>query len=69
MYALVGARMWLEPSDLRCVVDRAPEQRGRDFPEKLEEQLNVFGEEIWCWNEGPATRTAKSRLKYVEGVR
>jgi len=51
MYALVGARMWLDSSDLRCVVDRASEKRGRDFPKKLEEQLNVFGEDIWYWNE------------------
>jgi len=69
MYALVGARIWLDSSDLRCVVDRASEKRGRDFPKKLEDQLNVFGEDIWCWNEGPETRTTKSRLKYVDGVR
>ena len=69
MYALVGARMWLDPSDLRCVVDRASEKRGRDFPVKLEDQLNVFGEEMWCWKEGPETTATKSRLKYVDGVR
>jgi len=69
MYALVGARMWLDSSDLRCVVDRASEKRGRDFPKKLEEQLNVFGEDIWYWNEGPETRAAKSRLKYEGNVR
>jgi len=69
MYALVGARIWLDSSDLRCVVDRASEERGRDFPKNLEDQLNDFGKDIWCWNEGPETRTTKSRLKYVDGVR
>jgi hypothetical protein len=69
MYALIGARMWLGSSDLRCIVDRASEEQGRDFPRMLEEQLNAFGDEIWCWNESPGTRATKSRLKYVDGVR
>lgn len=69
MYALVGARIWLDPSVLRCIVDRASSDKPRDFPRELEEQLNVFGEEIWCWNEGTETRATRSRLKYEGGVR
>lgn len=66
MYALVGARIWLEAADLRCVVDRASEERGRDFPKDLEKQLNVFGENIWCWNEGTDTKATRSRLRYEQ---
>lgn len=69
MYALVGGRMWLASSDLRCVVDRAPAERGRDFPKVLEDQLNSFGDDIWCWNEGPETRSTKARLKYEGNTR
>ena len=69
MYALIGGRIWLDSADLRCVVDRAPKDQGGDFPKNLEGQLDSFGEDIWCWNEGPTTKTTKSRLKYDEGIR
>lgn len=69
MYALVGGRVWLNPTELRGVVDRASGDKPRDFPRRLEDQLNVFGEEVWCWNEGPETRATRSRLKYEGGVR
>lgn len=69
MYALVGARMWLDSADLRCVVDRAPKDQGGDFPKKLGDQLDSFGEDMWSWNEGPDTKTTKSRLKYEDGIR
>ncbi|ORY92659.1 Ribokinase-like protein [Leucosporidium creatinivorum] len=42
VYAALGARIWLPPSGVGCVVHRGP-----DFPAEVQEQLDTFGEEMW----------------------
>jgi len=67
LYNLVGARIWLLPSELRTLVDRAP--GGTDLSAKFEENLNSFGPEMWVWNEFEGSRMTRSRIAYENGSR
>ncbi|KAG8880447.1 hypothetical protein FRB98_005122 [Tulasnella sp. 332] len=43
-YCLIGARIWLPPTDLGMIVDR-----GDDFPSVIQGQLSSYGEEMWLY--------------------
>ncbi|WVR08771.1 hypothetical protein IAU60_005829 [Kwoniella sp. DSM 27419] len=68
-YALVGARIWLPPRELRTLVDRAPESELDDLSSEGERTLRSIGSEIWCWNRRPGTRMTRARIRYEGEVR
>ncbi|XAO27565.1 hypothetical protein I312_106421 [Cryptococcus bacillisporus CA1280] len=68
LYALVGARFWLPPCQLRTLVDRAPVEND-DCPKDVEEKLAKLGSEIWVWNRGEGTRMTRARIRYEGDVR
>ncbi|OWZ77996.1 pfkB family carbohydrate kinase superfamily [Cryptococcus neoformans Tu401-1] len=68
LYALVGARFWLPPCQLRTLVDRAPAEND-DCPKDVEQKLAKLGNEIWVWNRGEGTRMTRARIRYEGDVR
>lgn len=68
LYALVGARFWLPPCQLRTLVDRAPAEND-DCPKDVERKLAKLGNEIWVWNRGEGTRMTRARIRYEGDVR
>lgn len=68
LYALVGARFWLPPCQLRTLVDRAPVEND-DCPKDVEEKLAKLGSEIWVWNRGEGRRMTRARIRYEGDVR
>ncbi|WWC92495.1 uncharacterized protein L201_007454 [Kwoniella dendrophila CBS 6074] len=69
LYALVGARLWLSPSQIRTLVNRAPDNQHDDLPSEAEDKLNSLGKEIWVWNEGEGTKMTRARIRYEGDVR
>ena len=59
LYTLIGARLWLPPSELCTLIDRA----FGEVPE-LDIELNAFGREMWMWNEGEGRRMTRARICY-----
>ncbi|KAI3596680.1 host-pathogen interaction-related protein [Moniliophthora roreri] len=57
-YAAIGARIWLQPDQIGMVVDR-----GRDFPEAMQSDLEKYGKEMWHFRDrkdGVTTRALNS---------
>lgn len=61
LYNLTGARMFLPPSRLKALVNRAPD--GADLRPDLLAQVQHYGD-MWVWNESPTTRMCRSRIRY-----
>ena len=61
MYALIGARLFLPPSELKTLVDVA--EAKSDLRPDLLAQAESFGG-MWVWNEGPTKRMTRSRIRY-----
>ncbi|BGP40466.1 hypothetical protein JCM10449v2_004428 [Rhodotorula kratochvilovae] len=59
-YAILGARVWLPPTRLGIVVDR-----GSDWPDKVEEELRAYGEEMWEFREKPGEPTTRALNLYT----
>ncbi|ODN92057.1 pfkB family carbohydrate kinase superfamily protein [Cryptococcus wingfieldii CBS 7118] len=68
LFALVGARIWLPPSRLRALANRAPPEED-DCPKDVEDRLNKLGEEMWVWNRGPGVKMTRARIRYEGNVR
>ncbi|KAH6915139.1 Ribokinase-like protein [Coprinopsis sp. MPI-PUGE-AT-0042] len=58
-YAAIGARIWLQPSEIRMVIDR-----GYDFPSDIEQKLLKFGEEMWAFRDQPSAQTTRALNAY-----
>nr|XP_019007751.1 pfkB family carbohydrate kinase superfamily protein [Kwoniella pini CBS 10737]OCF46532.1 pfkB family carbohydrate kinase superfamily protein [Kwoniella pini CBS 10737] len=69
LYALVGARLWLPPSQLRTLVDRAPESENSELPSDAEDKLKALGEDIWVWNRAEGSKMIRARIRYEGDVR
>ncbi|WRT70892.1 uncharacterized protein IL334_007891 [Kwoniella shivajii] len=69
LYALVGARFWLSPKQLRTLVDRSPEDEPNDLPIEVEDKLKSLGEDIWVWNRGKGTKMTRARIRYEGDIR
>jgi hypothetical protein len=61
LYNLIGARLFLSPSRLKTLVDRA--EGGVDLQSDLLAQVQCFGD-MWVWNESPTTRMCRGRIRY-----
>lgn len=67
LYCLVGARMWLPPSECRALVDTDEERR--DLSKDQEEELEGYGQGCWGYLEGEGRRMIKARIRYEGTVR
>lgn len=72
LYALIGARLWLAAQQLGTLVNRERKRSdgsGGDVPQRLERDLEVYGGDMWVWNEGEGTRMTRARIRYEGDVR
>lgn len=58
-YAVVGARMWLDPTDIGMIVDR-----GHDFPTHIQTKLDSYGSDMWLFRDDSGRRTTKALNHY-----
>ncbi|RSH87074.1 hypothetical protein EHS25_003563 [Saitozyma podzolica] len=72
LYALIGARLWLAAQQLGTLVNRERKRSdgsGGDVPQRLERDLEVYGGDMWVWNEGEGTKMTRARIRYEGDVR
>ncbi|KAF9646979.1 Ribokinase-like protein [Thelephora ganbajun] len=60
-YATIGARIWLDPTDIGMVVDR-----GHDFPPHIQTKLDSYGPDMWLFRDDP-TRETTTALNHYRG--
>lgn len=61
LYALVGARIWLDAPMLRILVEDGTQDTSESadqFPEQLREELNALGTEMWAWKSGKVLKAS-----------
>ncbi|TCD71346.1 hypothetical protein EIP91_011117 [Steccherinum ochraceum] len=61
-YASIGARIWLPEDKVGMIVDR-----GHDWPNDIQKQLEVFGKDMWLFRDDASRSTTKhlSRFQYL----
>jgi hypothetical protein len=42
---------------------------GGDVPRRLERDLELYGGDMWVWNEGEGTKMTRARIRYEGDVR
>jgi len=62
-YAAIGARIWLDPTDIGMVVDR-----GHDFPSQIQTKLDSYGPDMWLFRDDP-THGTTTALIHLRGER
>jgi len=58
-YAAIGARIWLDPTDVGIVVDR-----GHDFPSHIQTRLESYGSDMWLFRDNPTCGTTTALNHY-----
>ncbi|KZS97999.1 Ribokinase-like protein [Sistotremastrum niveocremeum HHB9708] len=54
-YAAIGARIWLPAHEIGMIVDR-----GNDFPEDVQRQLDAYGSEMWHFRDNANRGTTRA---------
>ncbi|KAH8106249.1 Ribokinase-like protein [Cristinia sonorae] len=63
-YATIGARIWLPPDEVGMIVDR-----GHDWPETIQNQLQAYGQDMWLYRDDKSRETTRARNTYREDAR
>ncbi|KAI0080739.1 Ribokinase-like protein [Panus rudis PR-1116 ss-1] len=63
-YASIGARIWLPAEKVGMIVDRGP-----DFPDDIQRQLEDYGSDMWLFRDGKASVTTRALNIYKGDTR
>ncbi|KAH9938441.1 Ribokinase-like protein [Fomitopsis serialis] len=58
-YAALGARIWLPPDKVGMIIDR-----GTDFPEHIQQKLDVYDSDMWLFRDHKDRVTTRSLNSY-----